>query len=155
MRFAVLACPCGQRWAVETRHETVRCPGCAKVHEAGRRTPLWLGETAQEATRAVQEALAHAAGVPIPATVPRVARHDSPRDAAAAQASSVINKSARAERVALWMTRLVGQPSHDELVDALQRAGLDRLRAEREIVRMLATDYLVEPRAGTYRTLAP
>jgi hypothetical protein len=66
----------------------------------------------------------------------------------------VTNRSARAETVALWMSRLAGPTPHDALVQALLKAGLDRTRAEREIVRMLAMDYLMEPRAGSYQVLA-
>lgn len=83
-----------------------------------------------------------------------LARHDSPEDAAAAKAHGIENRSRRAEEVAVWLTRLVGQPSHAQLVDALAKAGIDRVRAEREIVRMLAMDYITEPRAGSYRVLA-
>lgn len=82
-----------------------------------------------------------------------LARHDSPVEAAAAQARQVRNLSGRADRVALWLTRLQGDVAHDAYVDALGMAGLDRARAEKEIVRMLATDVIYEPRAGAYRAL--
>lgn len=154
MRFAVLACPCGERWAVETRHAKVACPGCRLTADLVTRQRLWQGDDAAAASQAAGALRAAAAGAPQVLEPPlREARHDSPLDAAAAQAAGVVNKSDRAEVVALWMTRLVGSPSHTQLVDALQRAGLDATRAEREVMRMLAMDYLMEPRAGTYRVL--
>lgn len=153
-RFAAIPCPCGEVWAAETRHARVTCPRCGKGAELAARKRLWQGDRAEDAAQAVAALRAQAAGAPaIPPPAPRVARHDSLHDAAAAKANGIINRSDRAEAVALWMTRLAGQPSHDDLVQALQRAGLDRSRAEREIVRMLAMDYLMEPRAGSYRVL--
>ncbi len=155
MRFAVLACPCGERWAVETRHAKVACPGCRQAADLVTRQRLWQGDDAVAASQAAGALRAAAAGAPtgtLEAQNQEV-RHDSPVDAAAAQAAGVVNKSDRAEVVALWMTRLVESPSHAQMVDALQRAGLDATRAEREVMRMLAMDYLMEPRAGTYRVL--
>ncbi|MEK6976150.1 MAG: hypothetical protein AABY18_07395 [Candidatus Thermoplasmatota archaeon] len=115
----------------------------------------WEGDTAERARDAAATLRTQAAGGAAPALEPAraEARHDSPADAAAAKASAVTNKSNRAETVALWMTRLVGQPAHDDLVEALLRSGLDRGRAEREIHRMLAMDYLMEPRAGSYKVI--
>ena len=46
---------------------------------------------------------------------------------------------------------LRGAAPHEELLRALERAGIDRERGEAEVTRMLATDILVEPRAGCYR----
>jgi hypothetical protein len=155
MRFAVIPCPCGERWAVETRHAKVTCPRCGTTADLAARTRLWQGDTALAARDAAGTLRAEAAGAPAvrlagPSSAPR---HDSPADAAAAKANAITNRSDRAEAVALWMTRLVGQPSHADLVAALRKAGLDQSRAEREIVRMLAMDYLMEPRAGSYKVI--
>lgn len=155
MRFAVIACPCTETWAVETRHARVSCPRCGKGAELATRQRLWQGDTADDARKAAGSLRAQAAGGtglvlerPVPA-----ARHDSPADAAAAKGSGIVNRSDRAEVVALWLTRLVGQPSHDDLVDALVKSGLDKSRAEREVHRMLAMDYLMEPRVGSYKVI--
>jgi hypothetical protein len=155
MRFAVIACPCGERWAVETRHARVACPRCGSSADLATRQRLWQGDTAEEAALAAGSMRAQAAGaIAVMLERPKApARHDSPADAAAAKAGGITNKSDRAEAVALWLTRLVGQPSHDELVAALTKAGLDRARAEREVHRMLAMDYLMEPRAGSYKVI--
>lgn len=155
-RYAVLACPCGEPWATETRHARATCPGCGASAETATRRRLWEGDDARAARQAAGAMRALAAGAPPAALADaeaRQARHDSPEDAAAAKAQGITNRSDRAEAVALWLTRLVGQPTHAQLVDALAKAGLERARAEREVVRMLATDYLMEPRAGTYRVL--
>lgn len=155
MRFAVISCPCPETWAVETRHAKVACPRCGKAAELATRHRLWQGDTADDARKAAGTLRAQAAGAtglilerPAPP-----ARHDSAADAAAAKASGIRSKSERAEAVALWLTRLVGQPSHDDLVEALVRSGLDNGRAEREVHRMLAMDYLMEPRAGSYKVI--
>ena len=155
MRFAVIPCPCGERWAAETRHATVACPRCGESADLATRQRLWQGDDAGQARKATAALRAEAAGADPAALVrePKDARHDSPADAAAAKASAITNRSDRAEAVALWMTRLVGLPTHAELVDALGKAGLDRVRAEREVVRMLAMDYLMEPRAGSYKVI--
>lgn len=155
MRYAVIPCPCGERWATETRHARVTCPRCGQGGDLGARLKLWKGDDPKAAREAAAGLRAQAAGAPtaLLQAPPPLPRHDSPADAAAAKAGGITNRSDRAEAVALWMTRLVGQPSHDDLVDALARAGLDRMRAEREIVRMLAMDYLMEPRAGAYRVI--
>jgi hypothetical protein len=76
-------------------------------------------------------------------------------DAAAAKAAGIVNASARAEAVALWMTRLSGLVPHEELVVAMGKAGIAAARAEREVVRLLATDLMLEPRAGHYRFMEP
>lgn len=156
-RFAVLACPCGQPWVAETRHAQATCPGCGGRADVATRKHLWHGDDASAARQAAADARARAAGADphLLAPAPREARHDSPEDAAAAQAKAILNRSDRAEAVALWLTRLVGQASHAQLLDALGRAGLDPVRAEREVVRMLAMDYLMEPRAGHYRVIEP
>ena len=155
MRFAIIPCPCGERWATETRHARVTCPRCGTSGELAARLVLWQGDDASAAREAAASLRAQAAGAPkslLERPVP-VARHDSVADAAAAKASSITNRSDRAEAVALWMTRLAGQPTHADLLDALTRAGLDKARAEREIVRLLAMDYLMEPRAGSYKVI--
>lgn len=158
-RFAVVACSaCRAPWAVELRHETVSCPACHAPYEAAGRSRLWQGDDAREAQAAVAHHRAALAGglAAVQALAPRrpEPRHDSPADAAAAQASGLANRSARAEAVALWMTRLRGGlVPHAELVEAMAKAGLDPVRAEREVVRLLATDVMVEPRAGHYRVL--
>lgn len=82
-----------------------------------------------------------------------VPRHDSPVAAAAAKANAVVNKSQKAEAIALWLTRLLGDASHQDYHDAMRMAGLDVERAEKEITRMLAMDVIFEPRAGSYRSL--
>lgn len=155
MRFAVLGCSCGERWAAETRHARVSCPRCGQAADLATRQRLWQGDDATAARLAAGDLRAQAAGACalVLERPTKNVRHDSPADAAAAQAAGIINKSDRAEAVALWMTRLVGPTPHGDLVDALRRAGLDAARAEREITRMLAMDYLTEPRAGTYRVL--
>ena len=154
-RFAVLSCRCGEVWAAETRHARVACPRCGDAADLSTRKRLWQGDDGAAARKATAQLRAQAAGAPALDLTPeaRPARHDSPEDAAAAKAAGITNRSDRAEAVALWLTRLVGVPTHAQLVDALQRAGLDAPRAEREVVRMLAMDYLTEPRAGTYRVL--
>lgn len=118
---------------------------------------MWQGESASEARQAIQTLRADMAGgrdqvVALQDNRP-VPRHDSPVAAAAAKANAVINKSQKAETVALWLTRLMGDADHDTHLKALQMAGLTRDRAEQEIVRMLAMDVMFEPRAGTYRVL--
>jgi hypothetical protein len=156
--FAVVACSaCRQPWAVELRHATATCPACRSAYDLAGRKPLWQGEDA----RAAQAAVAHhraalAGGLPAVQALRPVRpepRHDSPADAAAAQAGGIVNLSARAEAVALWMTRLMGQVPHQELVEAMGKAGIPRERAEREVVRLLATDLMMEPKAGRYRAL--
>lgn len=82
-----------------------------------------------------------------------VPRHDSPRSAAAAKANAVVNKSQKADIIALWLTRLQGDGSHDDHVEAMREAGIDRERAEKEITRMLAMDVVFEPVPGRYRCL--
>lgn len=156
--FAVVACSrCGRPWAVELRHATVSCPTCRTAYDLAGRTRLWQGADA----RAAQEAVAHQrasldgglAAVQALKPFRPQPRHDSPADAAAAQAAGITNLSARSEAVALWMTRLVRLVPHAQLLDAMAKAGIERTRAEREIVRLLATDLMVEPRAGSYRIL--
>jgi predicted RNA-binding Zn-ribbon protein involved in translation (DUF1610 family) len=157
-RYAVVVCTaCRAPWAVESRHTTASCPSCHAQVEVAARTRLWQGDDAREAQAAVghhRAALAGGLAAVQRSTARRPEpRHDSATDAAAAQASGLANKSARAEAVALWMTRLVGQVTHCDLVEAMGKAGLDADRAEREVVRLLATDVMVEPKAGLYRVL--
>lgn len=117
------------------------------------RTHLWTGDNGRAAAAAAASLRAKAAGAPDLSPNEPMPRHDCLSDAAAAQARGLVNKSRRAEAVALWMNRLGGDALHADLVEAMVAAGLDAERAEREIVRMLATDYLGEPRAGRYRVL--
>jgi hypothetical protein len=158
-RYAVVVCSaCRSPWAVELRHDTASCPSCHAQAEVAARTRLWQGDDARQAQLAVAHHRAALAGglAAVQGLAPRrpEPRHDSAADAAAAQASGLTNKSARAEAVALWMTRLRGGlVPHAELVDAMGKAGLDADRSEREVVRLLATDVMVEPRAGFYRVL--
>jgi hypothetical protein len=156
--YGVVACTrCRLPWAVELRHETASCPGCHASYALADRKLLWHGEDGRAAQAAVAHHRAALSGglAAVAGLKPKrpEARHDSPADAAAAQAAGIVNLSARAEAVALWMTRLVGPTPHGQLVDAMGKAGIDRTRAEREVVRMLATDLLLEPKAGSYRIL--
>jgi hypothetical protein len=156
--YAVVVCSaCRKPWAVELRHATVSCPGCGTPYDRAARKPLWQGEDARAAQAAVAHHRAATAGglAAVQAFKPyrAEARHDSPADAAAAQAAGIVNLSARAEAVTLWMTRLVGAVPHAALVEAMGLAGIDRARAEREVVRLLATDVMMEPKAGHYRIL--
>lgn len=163
MPFAVVACSsCKAPWAVDLRHAKVSCPRCRAPAELRKRRRLWEGGGAAEAQAAaahlaaalsrgepgdaLQQVGALADDRPLP-------RHDSTVDAAAAKGRAVRNASARADEVAAWMTRLSGGSSHEELVAALCKAGLSADRAEREIVRMLATDVVFEPRPGQYQAL--
>jgi hypothetical protein len=157
-RYAVVACSaCRKPWVLETRHARVTCPSCSTPVESASRARLWQGDSAAEAQAAAAHHRAALAGgsAAVAALQPHrpEPRHDSPADAAAAQAAGIANKSARAEMVALWMTRLVGLVPHADLVDAMAKAGLPLDRAEKEVVRLLATDVMVEPRAGAYRVL--
>lgn len=162
--YAVVACSgCKQAWSVELRSRTASCPRCARRVELDRRTRLWEGDDAREARSAAASLRAALTqGVPVPVANQRlrdadpepVARHDSPVEAAAAKGRSVTNLSERADEVAAWLTRLLGPTDHDTLLAALEKAGLTRARAEREVVRMLATDVLYEPRAGSYASLS-
>ncbi len=128
----------------------------------GTRRRLWEGEDGREAQRvaaelATQMATLHrGAGAlhPPPLEPPRpLVQHDTPVDAAAAAGRRERNASRRAEAVTVALTRLLGEHDHAETLSALQRAGIPAARAEQEIVRMLATDYLFEPRVGHYRVL--
>lgn len=157
-RFAVVACStCRSAWAVELRHATSTCPACNGEVDLRGRSKLWMGDDARQAQAAVAHHRAALAGglQAVQQLKPHRAepRHDSPADAAAAQAGGIVNKSARAEAVALWMTRLLGLVPHGELVAAMAKAGIPAERAEREVVRLLATDLMMEPRAGHYRVL--
>lgn len=162
--LAVVACSrCNAPWTVELRNATSTCPRCQKNVDLRRRRRLWEGdapEDARQATAAISTALAQ--GRPFeeaaqavttlqdPAPVPK---HDSPVDAAAAKARGITNKSDRAEAVLQWLTELEGTVADADALAALQKAGLTLPRAEKEIVRMLASDVIFEPRAGWYQHL--
>jgi hypothetical protein len=155
--FAVVECPCGQAWCVELRHESSTCPRCGTKADLKRRRRLWQGDSAQEAraalatlgaTRNKAQSAVESLRLPAARAFPR---HDSPMEAAAA-AGRPRNHSKRAEEVARVLDRL-GPMGHEELVEALGKAGLDAKRAEAEVVRMLATDFLLEPRPGQYRVV--
>ncbi|MEA3190372.1 MAG: hypothetical protein QOD77_954 [Thermoplasmata archaeon] len=148
MTFGVAQCGCGQAWAVELRHAQAACPRCRRAVALEPARLRWSGGSAAEA-RAVVATLGGA--VPEALTRPRLPRHDSPVEAAAAQGAGIANKSSRAELVALALSRLCGVAARDDLLEALEKAGLERKRAEAELVRMLAMDVLLEPRAGFYR----
>ena len=148
-RFAVVACSgCGQPWAVELRNAAATCPRCQAKNGLEGRKKLWQGDDARDAQGA---AAAIAQAGRIRPALERLPRHDSPIDAAAAKGRALVNKSARAEMVALWLERLAGPMEHRHLIDAMVRAGLDQDRAEAEVTRMLAMDLLMEPRSGHYR----
>lgn len=164
MGFAVISCGCQNAWAVDLRHAKSRCTRCGKTAELAKRQRHWTGDDAQDARRAagairtalgqgrpIEDAAQAAASLTIDA---RPVGHDSPADAAAAKARDLTNQSDRAEAVALWLTRLQG-PSDDAVyLDSLQKAGLSRDRAQKEIIRMLACDVIFEPKAGMYAALA-
>jgi hypothetical protein len=124
---------------------------------------LWQGGSAHEAATAaaaVRAAILQgrtpedaATAVAAIAPAPRDARHDSPLDAAAAKARAFVNKSQRADAVALWLTRLLGAATEDDYLATLHRAGLSAPRAEKEILRMLACDVIFEPSPGRYQAL--
>lgn len=143
---------------MDLRQASASCPSCSTRCEPGTRRHLWRGDSPQEAQAAAAQlrlpkgayATVQALAEPKARTAPR---HDSPIDAAAAQGVGITNKSERAEAVARALCRLQGAAPHGELVAALVKAGLDSERAEAEVVRMLATDVLIEPRAGSYRWL--
>lgn len=140
------------------RQASASCPSCNTRCEPGTRRHLWRGESPQEAqAAAAQLRLPKGANATIQALAEPKARasprHDSPVDAAAAQGSGITNKSERAAAVAKALCRLQGAVPHGELVAAFVKAGLEAERAEAEVVRMLATDVLIEPRAGAYRWL--
>ena len=154
-RFAVVECPrCGDAWSAELRNASSACPRCRTRCDLRKAQISWTGDDAREAQGAAASRRANGhetlLELPTPQAVPR---HDSALDAAAAKGQGITNRSDRAEAVALWLTRLQGGGRHEALLEALERAGLDRDRATREVVRMLAMDLLWEPRAGFYRTL--
>jgi hypothetical protein len=156
-RFAVAQCGCGNAWAVELRHAQAACPRCGAGIALEKARIAWRGDSAVEAQVAVGQLRlrcdprAEAAVASLRrASVPR---HDSPVEAAAARGAGIANKSSRAELVALALSRLTGMAPHDDLVQALELAGLERRRADAEVVRMLAMDILLEPKAGHYRVV--
>lgn len=140
---------------MELRHAKSRCPRCGRLAELKRRTRLWEGASAKDAQAAAARMRA-GESQSVVATLQEdrpVPRHDDPIGAAAAQANAVTNQSQKAEAIALWLTRLMGDADHDAYIDAMTRAGLARQRAEKEMIRMLAMDIIFEPRAGHYRVL--
>lgn len=161
MSFAVVVCPgCREPWSVEARHASAACPRCSKKVELAHRTKLWEGTDAREAQRQAAQRRADLAGKTVSASVSlyqprlRTVRHDSHAEEAAAAARGIANKGSRAEMVAATLDRH-GAMAHAELVRALHLAGLDAARAEAEVTRMLAMDFLLEPKAGHYRVLTP
>lgn len=164
MSFVVIACSrCRNAWSVDVATATSRCQGCGRQTIVASRRRLWQGDDARAAATAAgairaaiaqgrppDEAATVAAALAPPA---RDAKHDSPLDAAAAKARAFVNQSQRAEAVALWLTRLIGAATEDDYVAALRRAGLSGRRAEKEIIRMLACDVIIEPAPGRYRAL--
>ncbi len=164
VRYAVVACSgCKEAWSVEQRHQRVTCPGCRKNVALDDRTRLWQGDNATDARSAaasIRAALAQKITVEVAnqrlrdAREVPVSRHDSPIDAAAAKGRTVRNLSARADEVAAWLTRLLGPTPHDDFILAMVKAGIPAARAEKEVVRMLATDIIFEPRVGAYSSLS-
>ncbi len=163
MRYAVVGCQCGNTWALELRHATATCTQCRQTVDVKRRRRLWQGNDLREAQAAagslraaraqgLPETQAAAAALALQPEKPLV-RHDTPVDAAAAKAKSITNKSARAEAVALWLTRLLDRPDEATMLESMRRAGIEAVRAEKEIVRMLACDILYEPAIGRYAML--
>lgn len=163
MRYAVVGCQCGNAWSVELRHATTTCQKCRSTLDLKRRRRIWQGDDMREAQAAAGRfRTALAQGLPekeseramqVLEPAQPLVRHDSPLDAAAAKAVGIINKSARAEAVALWTTRLLGPTGEDDLMQCMGKAGLDAARAEKEIVRMLAMDIMYEPKVGHYAML--
>jgi hypothetical protein len=159
VRYGVVACGgCGGAWAAELRNASSRCPRCATSLDLRTARIHWRGDSPQEAqgaAAALSGGAKAAQAIALLATPAARAlpRHDSRIDAAAAQGTGIRNKSDRADAVAKALVRLAGEAPHGELIQALERAGLDRDRAEAEVTRMLATDILMEPRAGAYRTV--
>ncbi len=163
-RFVVVVCSrCHRAWSAESRHHHSSCPRCPASVDLRRRRRFWEGDdaaTARQAAAAVNAALEQgidpqdaAEAIRLLAPEERTARHDSAIDAAAAKARPLVNKSQRAEAVALWLTRLQGPSSDDDYMAALRKAGLAHERAEKEIIRMLACDVVFEPRPGHYAAL--
>jgi len=151
MKFAAIVCAaCHRAWTVETRHESVTCPRCGQKAELAKRRPIWIGDDVAGAQAALNR---HAGGptVVLQTLAERAEQlpHDSPTMAAASRGKGIVNKSERADAVAAALAQ-GGPASHSDLLEALLQAGLERGRAEAEIIRMLATDYLMEPRAGRY-----
>jgi hypothetical protein len=163
MGYAVISCGCKNAWAVELRHFSSKCTRCGRSSPIAKRQRHWTGDDAKEAgiaASAIRMGLAQ--GTPLDQLVeqvmelqsnPRPVRHDSPIDAAAAKSREVINASERAEIVALWLTRLLGPSSDATFREALEKAGLEAERAEKEVIRMLACDVIYEPKMGYYAAL--
>ncbi len=159
-----MACSgCKEPWSVELRHKRVTCPRCQKSVDLDRRQRFWEGDNATEARAAAGSLRASMIqGIPVDVANRRlrdaedipIARHDSPLDAAAAKGRAIRNLSARADEVANWLTRLLGPTKHDDFVAALVKSGIPSERAEKEIIRMLSTDVIYEPRVGSYSSLS-
>jgi hypothetical protein len=161
MSYAVVACrQCNNAWAVDRRNATASCPHCNAKADRQHQLALWEGEDARAAQAATAQKRAAAGGVhgqqlAMLAAPVRMPRHDSVLDAAAAQVRHVTNKSDRAEAVARWMERLASPFRHEDLIAALERAGLDAKRCHDEVIRLLSNDILLEARPGLYRVIHP
>lgn len=162
MGFAVISCGCANAWAVDLQSDTSRCTKCGRNAKLEKRQRHWQGDNARDAGKAaaaIRTALAQSRPIKEAGASARDLAderpvcHDSPSDAAAAKAREVTNASERAETVALWLTRLQGPTDESTYLDTLQKAGLNRERAAKEIVRMLACDVIYEPMAGKYASL--
>ncbi len=163
MQYAVVGCQCGNVWSLELRHSTSTCTGCRSTVDVARRRRLWQGNDlreaqAQAAAHRTAKQLGHAeseTAAALQSLEPqrRLAQHDSPVDAAAAKARRIANKSARADAVALWLTRLEGDFTEESWLTAMKKAGVAGERAEKELVRMLACDVVYEPLVGRYAAL--
>lgn len=152
MKFAAIVCPrCRGGWTVESRHESARCPRCNTTVTVKERKAIWEGDDIDggQAALAIHNG---GSGLTLHGQRPRSAAalpHESATMAAASQATGIVNRSEKAEAVAraLFATSTA---THDDLLQALVEAGLDTGRAEVEIIRLLGTDFLMEPRPGRY-----
>ncbi len=162
--YGVIACSrCKEVWSVELANRTSSCPRCNQHVHLARRRRLWEGNNpreAQAATATLRAQVQHGVNpdalqdqMEKLAHPERLVQHDSLEDAASAQARDVTNLSKRAERVTLWLGRLCGTVDHDQLIAAFSKAGIPRERGEREVLRMLVSDYIYEPHAGQYAVL--
>lgn len=144
----VLQCPrCGGANVCEAHHASRRCRRCT--------APLPASAIVLARCASAPEARARLVAMTSPTPIARpVERHDSTVEAAAAKASAITNLSQRAEAAALWLARLGGTIRHEELIQAFLAAAIPQKRAQAEVVRLLATDILYEPRPGEYRFVA-
>lgn len=154
MKYATIVCPaCQGAWTVETRHESASCPRCRQKVRLAERKPIWHGDDVAGAHAALAmhaggpDAVNQVSARPRPAAL---LPHDSATLAAASRANGIVNRSEKAEAVARALTE-TGLAGHTDLLRALGEAGLDEDRAVLEVARMLATDFLMEPRPGRYR----